>query len=154
MAQSAWENVCVGARRRARSPNYPPLLTAARQDARCERLDEEFYCCSLSFQEPRCNHGLFIPPFSEVDVLEQTCLRGVRSATRCVKKFPPTLGIPWLFLSGPLRFSTKIAVFAHYPGYLARAAIGSGKLQWRRPVLPAGQQSTGRFILRAFSWAG
>lgn len=86
--------MCVRTRWRVCSLNYLPLLTAAQQDAWCERLDEEFYCCSRSFQQPRCNHGLFIPPFSEVDVLEKTCLRGVRSATSCVKKFPPTLGFP------------------------------------------------------------
>lgn len=86
--------MCVSAPACVCGLNYLPLLTAARQDAWSERLDEEFYCCSPSFQQPRCNHSLFIPPFSEVDVLEQTCLRAVRGATRCVKKFPPTLGFP------------------------------------------------------------
>lgn len=116
--------VCERARACVCGLNYLPLLTAARQDAWSERLDEEFYCCSPSFQQPRCNHSLFIPPFSEVDVLEQTCLRAVRGATRCVKKFPPTLGFP--DSSYRLRFAPlpKLPVFAYYRAYLARAAIG------------------------------
>lgn len=151
VAQSEWENVRVWARRHVCGPNYQHLLTTALQDAWLERLDEGFYCCSPSFQQPRCNHSLFIPPFSEVDVLEQTCLRGVRGATRCVKKFAPTLGFPdssyrRCFASLPKLLSLLIT-----PGYLAWAAIGSRRLQRRRPVLPAGQQSTGRFILWPFS---
>lgn len=101
-------------------PNYPPLLTAARRDAWCGRLDEGFYCCSPSFQQPRCHHGLFIPPFREVDVLEQTCLKG---ATRCAKKFPPTLGFP------DSSYRRRSASPPKLPSSLITAVILAGRLE-------------------------